>query len=162
MDLHERLSSTIPLTANGHKTYDPHAEIKNRIHLALVSELGPRLFGVSDTTSIRATVENEIGDQLANEEALRHTDRGRLKAEISADILGYGPLDALLDDATVSEIMVNGAEQIWVEREGRLYETQLRFDDESHLRRIITKMVGQVGRRIDDSSPMVDARLPDG
>jgi len=162
MDLHERLSSTTPLTANGHNGHDPHAEIKNRIHFGLISELGPRLFGVSDTASVRAAVESEIRDQLADEEDLGNADRERLKAEILADILGYGPLDAVLDDPTVSEIMVNGAERIWVEREGRLYETQLRFDDESHLRRIITKMVGQVGRRIDDSSPMVDARLPDG
>jgi pilus assembly protein CpaF len=162
MELHERLSSTIPLNADGSSERDPHAEVKNRIHLSLVSELGPRLFGISDTGSIRSTIEGEIRDQLNQEPSLSTADRERLGAEIAADILGYGPLERLLSDPTVSEIMVNGPNQIWVEREGRLYETQLRFDDESHLRRMITKMVGQVGRRIDESSPMVDARLPDG
>jgi pilus assembly protein CpaF len=77
-------------------------------------------------------------------------------------VLGYGPLERLLSDESVSEIMVNGPHRIWVERQGRLYETALRFNDDSHLRRIINKMVAQVGRRIDESSPMVDARLPDG
>jgi pilus assembly protein CpaF len=162
MELHERLASTVALETNGNGKPDPHAEIKNRIHLTLVSELGPRLFGISDTTAIRATIESEIHEHLAHEAALTAADRQRLGAEIAADILGYGPLDTLLADETVSEIMVNGPEQIWVEREGLLYETPLHFDDESHVRRIITKMVGGVGRRIDESSPMVDARLPDG
>src|SRR5439155_8297591 len=78
------------------------------------------------------------------------------------DILGHGPLERLLSDDSVSEIMVNGPHDIWVERQGRLYQTSVQFSDESHLRRIINKMVAQVGRRIDESSPMVDARLPDG
>jgi pilus assembly protein CpaF len=162
MELHERLASTVALTANGNGDTDPHAEIKNRIHFALISELGPRLFGISDTTAIRATVASDIRDHLQQEDELTAADRERLATEITADILGYGPLDTLLADETVSEIMVNGPDQIWVEREGRLYETPLHFDDESHVRRIITKMVGGVGRRIDESSPMVDARLPDG
>ena len=159
MELHERLSSTAPLDPRAH---DPFAEIKNRIHLALVSELGPRLFGVADSGEIRARIEEEIRDQLMLEGSLARDDRERLRVEIAADILGYGPLERLLSDDSVSEIMVNGPQRIWIERDGKLYETELRFDDESHLRRIINKMVGQVGRRIDESSPMVDARLPDG
>src|SRR5690606_32407028 len=89
-------------------------------------------------------------------------DRDRLEAEIADDILGHGPLERLLADDSITEIMVNGPFDVWVERQGRLYETTVRFTDESHLRRIINKMVAQVGRRIDESSPMVDARLPDG
>ena len=89
-------------------------------------------------------------------------DRERIAREIADDILGHGPLERLLADETVTEVMVNGPFDIWVERQGRLYETTVRFNDESHLRRIINKMVAQVGRRIDESSPMVDARLPDG
>ena len=89
-------------------------------------------------------------------------DRERLVAEISDDILGHGPIERLLSDDSVTEIMVNGPFDIWVERQGRLYQTTVRFNDDSHLRRIINKMVAQVGRRIDESSPMVDARLPDG
>ena len=85
-----------------------------------------------------------------------------MTAEIADDILGHGPLERLLADDSITEVMVNGPFDIWVERQGRLYETTVRFKDESHLRRIINKMVAQVGRRIDESSPMVDARLPDG
>jgi pilus assembly protein CpaF len=163
MELHERLSSAGAAgeawAGNGR---DPFAEIKNRIHLALVSELGPRLFDVSDVGSVRARVETEIRDQLAQESGLSRDDRVRLAGEIADDIFGYGPLERVLADPSISEVMVNGADEVWIERNGRLSQTSLHFADESHLRRIITKMVGQIGRRIDESSPMVDARLPDG
>jgi pilus assembly protein CpaF len=160
VELHERLSSG--LHADDERAHDPFSEVKNRIHLALVGELGPQLFGISDSSAVRSRIENEIREQLSQEPTLSSQDRMRLGTEIAADIFGYGPLEPLLADPAVSEIMVNGPHLIWVEREGRLYETQLRFDNESHLRRIINKMVGQIGRRIDESSPMVDARLPDG
>jgi pilus assembly protein CpaF len=163
MELHERLSSQVASSGEaGANGRDPFAEIKNRIHLALVSELGPRLFDVADAGSVRSRVETEIRDQLAQESGLSRDDRVRLAGEIADDIFGYGPLERLLGDPTISEVMVNGAREIWIERNGRLSPTSLRFADESHLRRIITKMVGQIGRRIDESSPMVDARLPDG
>jgi pilus assembly protein CpaF len=105
---------------------------------------------------------NDIRDHLAQESGIARDDRERLVAEIADDILGHGPLERLLADDSITEIMVNGPFDIWVERQGRLYETTVRFADESQLRRIINKMVAQVGRRIDESSPMVDARLPDG
>ena len=168
MELHERIASSPVGTAalatngNGTGTADPFAELKNRIHLALVSELGPRLFDVEDSGAVRARVESEIAEQLAQEAGLARDDRQRLAAEIADDIFGYGPLERLLADPTVSEIMVNGPRDIWIERAGRLSPTTLTFTDTSHLRRIITKMVGQIGRRIDESSPLVDARLPDG
>jgi pilus assembly protein CpaF len=161
MELHERLStpsSGLPRQEGP----DPFAEIKNRIHFELVSELGPRLFDVSDSDSVRRTVHTEIRERLAKEGALAREDRERLAAEIADDIFGYGPLERLLGDPSVSEVMVNGCENVWIEREGQLSRTTLQFSDEAQLRRIITKMVGQVGRRIDESSPMVDARLPDG
>jgi pilus assembly protein CpaF len=165
MELHERIASSptgatiVALNSNGN---DPFAELKNRIHLALVSELGPRLFDVEDSGAVRDRVESEIGDQLRQETGLSREDRQRLAAEIADDIFGYGPLERLLSDPTISEIMVNGPKDIWIERDGRLVQTTLTFTDTSHLRRIITKMVGQIGRRIDESSPLVDARLPDG
>ena len=163
MELHERLSkngsTTNPWGANG---TDPFAEIKNTIHLGLVSELGPRLFDVSDSDAVRVRIESEIHDQLQAVGALSRDDRDRLATEIADDIFGYGPLERYLGDPTISEIMVNGPHDIWIERDGRLSRTPLTFTDASHLRRIITKMVGQVGRRIDESSPLVDARLPDG
>jgi pilus assembly protein CpaF len=163
MELHERLSTNGSAAAStwGNGT-DPFADLKNRIHLALVSELGPRLFDVGDSDAVRARVQSEIDDQLRQESALSRDDRERLAGEIADDIFGYGPLERLLSDPSISEIMVNGPHEIWIERQGRLSETTLRFTDASHLRRIITKMVGQVGRRIDESSPLVDARLPDG
>jgi pilus assembly protein CpaF len=160
VELHERLSTNVH--PEDDRSHDPFADIKNRIHLALVSELGPQLFGIADSETVRGRIESEIREQLGQEATLSSAERARLGSQIAADIFGYGPLEPLLSDATVSEIMVNGAHTIWVEREGRLSETSLRFDDDSHLRRIINKMVGQVGRRIDESSPMVDARLPDG
>jgi len=164
MELHERISgspTSAAAAANGNGS-DPFAELKNRIHLALVSELGPRLFDVEDGGAVRSRVESEIGEQLALERGISRDDRQRLASEIADDIFGYGPLERLLADASVSEIMVNGPKDIWIERAGLLSQTPLTFTDDSHLRRIITKMVGQIGRRIDESSPLVDARLPDG
>jgi pilus assembly protein CpaF len=160
MDLHQRLagrSSVQPATD------DPFAEIKNRIHLAVIGDLGPQLFNSeSNPVVLRERVLTDIHVQLERETGIARADRERLVGELADDILGHGPLERLLADETVTEVMVNGPYDIWVERRGRLEETTARFTDESHLRRIINKMVAQVGRRIDESSPMVDARLPDG
>jgi len=161
MELHERISAA-GTTAAVRGSRDPFVDVKNRIHLTLVSELGPQLFDVADSDEARGRVMAEIREMLQQEPQLSHTDRERLAREIGDDIFGYGPLEQLMGDATISEIMVNGPDQIWIEREGRISQTPFRFTDEAQLRRIITKMVGQVGRRIDESSPMVDARLPDG
>jgi pilus assembly protein CpaF len=162
MELHERLSNTPrPATPTGAR--DPFTEIKNRIHLAIISELGPQLFNAGlEGNVLRDRVTDDLKTRLAVETGLSRDDRDRLVSEIANDILGHGPLERLLADESVSEIMVNGPFEIWVERQGRLYQTTVQFNDESHLRRIINKMVATVGRRIDESSPMVDARLPDG
>jgi pilus assembly protein CpaF len=161
MDLHERLSTSRPVTTPTGP--DPFAEVKNRIHLAVIGELGPQLFNATmDPIALRDRVVVDIRTQLGSEAGIARDDRERLVAEISDDILGHGPIERLLADDSVTEIMVNGPFDIWVERQGRLYQTTVRFNDDSHLRRIINKMVAQVGRRIDESSPMVDARLPDG
>jgi pilus assembly protein CpaF len=162
MELHERLSTSRPVSV-GTGGKDPFSEVKNRIHLAVIGDLGPQLFNVHvDPLSLRDRVVTDIKTHLGAEEGIARDDRERLVAEIADDILGHGPLERLLADDSVTEIMVNGPHDIWVERQGRLYETTVRFTDESQLRRIINKMVAQVGRRIDESSPMVDARLPDG
>jgi pilus assembly protein CpaF len=161
MELHERIQTARPLTGSDGR--DPFSDLKNRLHLALINELGPQLFTIgTDPGQIRPRVETDLKDRLQQEQGLSREDRERLLSEIADDVVGYGPLERVLSDESVSEIMVNGAHEIWVERQGRLYETTLRFTDDSHLRRIINKMVAQVGRRIDESSPMVDARLPDG
>ena len=161
MELHERLSTAPPVTATlGH---DPFSDLKNDIHMAVIGDLGPQLFNVEmDPNGLRERVTTDIRTRLAAETRLSRDDRERLTSEIADDILGHGPLERLLADDSITEIMVNGPFDVWVERQGRLFETTVRFTDESHLRRIINKMVAQIGRRIDESSPMVDARLPDG
>ena len=93
---------------------------------------------------------------------LSSSDRARVTQEISDDILGYGPIEPYLRDPDVSEVMVNGHDSIWLEKSGRLMAADATFTDEAHLRRIIDKIVSRIGRRVDESSPMVDARLPDG
>ena len=161
MELHERLTTARNVPAPGER--DPFAELKTRIHFAVIGDLGPQLYNVSmDPEDLRERVLADVRDQLAQETGISRDDRQRIALEIADDILGHGPLERLLADDSVTEIMVNGPHEIWIEREGRLYETPVRFTDESHLRRIINKMVAQVGRRIDEQSPMVDARLPDG
>jgi pilus assembly protein CpaF len=161
MELHERLTTSRAATPQG--TREPFAELKTQVHLAVIGDLGPQLFSVTmDPAALRERVIVDIRRHLAAETTLSRDDRERLSKEIADDILGYGPLERLLADDSISEIMVNGPSEIWIERQGRLYETTVRFNDDSHLRRIINKMVAQVGRRVDESSPMVDARLPDG
>jgi pilus assembly protein CpaF len=161
MELHERLTATRPVAQAPGR--DPFAELKNRVHLTVIGELGPQLFNVAmDPESLRERVLTDIRQHLIPETGLSRDDRDRLTAEIADDILGHGPLERLLHDDSVTEIMVNGPFDVWIERQGRLYETNVRFNDDSHLRRIVNKIVAQVGRRVDESSPLVDARLPDG
>jgi pilus assembly protein CpaF len=161
MELHERLTTARNTPQTGER--DPFAELKNRIHFAVIGDLGPQLFNVNmDPANLRERVLADVRDQLAQETGISRDDRQRIAFEIADDILGHGPLERLLADDSVTEIMVNGPNEIWVERKGRLHETPVQFNDESHLRRIVNKMVAQVGRRIDEGSPMVDARLPDG
>ena len=112
---------------------------------------------------LEENVFNAIQTVLAkSKKPLSTGDRARITQEIIDDILGNGPLEPLLRDPEITEIMVNRADAIFVERGGRLYQTDLRFSDEEHLRRTIDRIVSRVGRRVDEASPMVDARLPDG
>ena len=104
----------------------------------------------------------DIRRHLTQESGLSRSERDQITIEIADDILGHGPIERLLADDTVSEIMVNGPYDVWIERQGKLIQTSVRFQDDSHLRRILNKIVAQVGRRVDESSAMVDARLPDG
>jgi pilus assembly protein CpaF len=161
VDLRERLKDTrrdgSPLRV------EPFAELKNSVHLQVIGALGPQIFNVTlDPEELRQRVLTEIRQLLVAETVISRDDRERLTDEIADDILGYGPLERLLSDDSITEIMVNGPSEVWIERQGRLYETTVRFNEESHLRRIMNRIVAQVGRRIDESSPMVDARLPDG
>ncbi|HZA79883.1 MAG TPA: CpaF family protein, partial [Actinomycetes bacterium] len=143
---------------------DPLAELRQKVHRALVEALGPRLY---DSEMSADQLHDKVRDMLQRaleeeETPLTRQERQRLVTEIADDVLGFGPIEPMLRDPTVTEIMVNAPDVIYVEREGRIYPAEGRFVDETHLRRVIDKMVGLVGRRIDESSPYVDARLPDG
>jgi pilus assembly protein CpaF len=163
MELHERLSHSSIAEEVRLSEADPFAEIKNRIHLALIEDLGRQIFASDFRQGATAgKLTAEITAHLDQETGLSRDDRERIVGELTDDILGHGPLERLLADDTISEIMVNGPHDVWIEREGLLHRTTARFTDESHLRRIINKMVAEVGRRIDEAQPMVDARLPDG
>ena len=143
---------------------DPFAGLKQRAQSALFAKLGARLYDAAlGEEKLKALVTEELGGILDNESApLSASERGALVTQIRDDILGYGPVQIFLNDPSVTEIMVNGEELIYIERDGKIERTDVRFTTHAHLRRVIDRIVGQVGRRIDESSPMVDARLPDG
>ena len=143
---------------------DPLSHIKSRAQSALFAKLGSRLTDASiSEEELQLFVAEELSRVIEDERApLSPEERKALATQLRDDILGYGPIQAFLDDPTVTEVMVNAADSIYVERDGHIIETELRFSSKAHLRRVIDRIVAQVGRRIDESSPMVDARLPDG
>ncbi len=140
-------------------------ELRGRLHFKVIEELGPTLYDrqMSDA-ELRLRVIEMLEWALDQEHSLPLTtsDRKTLLNEIASDVLGYGPIDPPLNDPDVTEVMVNGPYDVYVERAGKLTKSDIRFVDQTHLRRIIDKIVGQVGRRVDEATPMVDARLPDG
>jgi pilus assembly protein CpaF len=162
MELAQRLTGNNPQPrSNGWR--DPFWELKDRVHKAVISGLGPQLFNTeTDPATLRDRVRGDVATQLEEEPGIARSDRERLVRELTDDIIGHGPLERLLDDDSITEIMVNGPHEVWIERQGKLYRTDVAFTDESHLRRIIVKMVAQAGRRVDESVPMTDARLADG
>ncbi|HVM40632.1 MAG TPA: CpaF family protein [Acidimicrobiia bacterium] len=143
---------------------DPLAELKQRAQEALFSRLGSRLYDSTlNEEQLRTFVVQELGQVLEAEQApLSPAERQRLVADITDDVLGHGPIEEFLKDPAVTEVMVNSLDPIYVERAGKLHKTAARFLSDDHLRRVIERIVTRVGRRIDESSPMVDARLPDG
>lgn len=139
-------------------------DLRHRVHATLIEELGPVLYDkrLSDD-ELKKMVHDALHAALAQERTpISASDKAQLIQDVSDDILGYGPIDKLLRDEEVTEIMVNGPEQIFAERSGKLAVEDVTFSDESQLRRVIDKIVSQVGRRIDESTPLCDARLPDG
>ncbi len=139
-------------------------DLRQKMHQFVVQELGPLLYDQRlSEVELRKQVEEQLHRAMAQERlALGAAERQVLVQSVFDDILGYGPIDSLLRDPNVSEIMVNGPERVFIERDGKIVLTDVRFVDELHLRRIIDKIVSQVGRRVDEATPMVDARLPDG
>jgi pilus assembly protein CpaF len=158
--LHETPSDSSP-TAGRDPLID---ELRQRVHHLLIEELGPLLYD-------RRVGEDELSHQLQEHLKvilsreripLSGPDRAQLVQDVTDDVLGYGPIDGLLKDPDVTEVMVNGPGRVYVERGGKITPAPVCFADEAHLRRIIEKIVAQVGRRVDEANPMVDARLPDG
>jgi pilus assembly protein CpaF len=143
---------------------DPLNRLKDRVANTLFSRIGGRLNDTSmDEHQLQTMVQAELNQVVEEEKIPLSADqRLRLIREVGDDVLGHGPLQALLDDPTITEVMVNGPEMIYVEQNGKLTRVPMSFRSEDHLRRIIERIVSRVGRRIDESSPMVDARLADG
>jgi pilus assembly protein CpaF len=150
--------------AAGRPGGDPVAEVRARIQRNLAELLGPKLYDdLGDADDLEQRVRQTLAELLAREETpLAGADRARITQEVTDEILGHGPIEPLLRDPSISEVMVNGPHRIYVERSGQLQVVDTEFTDESHLRRVIDRIVSRVGRRVDEASPMVDARLPDG
>ncbi len=137
-------------------------ELRQRVQQRLINELDPRL-DLSNVARVRQQVEEIFNTILDSENiVLSRSERARLFESIAADILGFGPLQELLNDPEISEIMVNGPKKVYVEKRGKIQLSDVTFVDEQHVLRVIDRIVAPLGRRIDESSPMVDARLPDG
>ena len=138
------------------------ADLKTRVQQRLLAELDPAM-DISQAAEVRRTI-RDLFEQILQEEniVLSRPERHRLFEAIAAEILGFGPLQPLLEDDSITEIMVNGPKNIYVERSGKLQRVPVAFEDDEHVMRIIERIVAPLGRRVDESSPYVDARLPDG
>jgi pilus assembly protein CpaF len=138
-------------------------EMKRRVRDVLLEDLGPKLYARHEASELRSVVASHLDEALHKAGVtLVSSQRAKFVAEVAADLLGYGPLDPLLADPDVTEIMCNAHDEVYVERRGKISRTDAAFIDESQFRQVIDKIVAGVGRRIDEGSPMVDARLPDG
>ncbi len=137
-------------------------DLKTRVQNKLLAELDPSM-DITKTEEVRRTI-MELFEQILNEEniVLSRPERQRLFEQITAEILGFGPLQPLLEDDTITEIMVNGPKNVYVERKGKIVRVPVTFEGNDHVMRVIDRIVAPLGRRIDESSPYVDARLPDG
>jgi pilus assembly protein CpaF len=155
--------ATVEAPAPQLKIVDPYAELKTRIHHACISKLGPQLFTTETSEDLSEQVTRTVTEELTLDKTpLTREERRELVSQITDDILGYGPLEPFLRDDSITEVMVNNFDRIYIERNGKIERTATTFADNAHLLRIIDKIVSQVGRRVDEASPMVDARLPDG
>jgi pilus assembly protein CpaF len=143
-------------------TDETFRELRSRVQDRLINELNPQI-DLSNPAKVRKQVE-EIFNAILDSESivLSRSERQRLFESIAADIIGLGPIEPLLADDEVSEIMVNGPKQVYIEKKGKLIKTDITFTDDEHVMRIIDRIVAPLGRRVDESSPMVDARLKDG
>ncbi len=151
-----------PTTQNPQSPRGSYMELKNRVQNQLLEELDPSV-GLGKIDEVRRTIQ-ELFEQilLAENTVLTRPERQRLLDQITDEILGFGPLQPLLADRSVTEIMVNGYDSVYVEKAGRLFKAPVKFESNEHVMRIIDRIVAPLGRRVDEASPYVDARLPDG
>ena len=164
MSLYKRLHE-VQKPSGGKAGRDPIIDdLRQKVHGHLIEELGPILYDKRlGEDELRRRVQEQLHTALAKEKApLSAADKAQLVQDVTDDILGYGPIDQFLQNPDVTEVMVNGPDSVYLERHGKIEKANATFVDEQHLRRIIDKIVGQIGRRIDEATPMVDARLPDG
>src|SRR5882672_6857096 len=156
----------MPLPLNAARPQPPrqaYLDLKANVHRKLLNRLNLEALAQSDRSRAESEIRTLMGELLAEEGTpLSLGERETLFVELLDDVFGLGPLEALLRDPTISDILVNGYKNVFVERGGILEKVTTSFQDDRHLMRIIDRVVSAVGRRVDDSSPMVDARLPDG
>src|SRR4051812_30021861 len=163
MGLHDRISKSgngngaaLSVVSNGNGqpgTFpeDPYGDLKARIHHQCIAKLGPELFKADGSGDIGDQVYRAVTEELALDRTpLTREERREIVRQLTDDILGYGPIEPLLRDDSVTEVMVNGCENVYVERSGKLERTDIRFVDDSHVMRIVDKIVSQVGRRVDE------------
>ncbi len=164
MSLTDRLANGASAGNGSGPAVDQFAEVRDRVHRSVIDTLGTGLLAnQADEAVIAQQLQALVEKALAEDETpLSRADRTMLARQITDEVVGYGPISRFLKDETVTEIMVNNHREIYIERGGRIFPTDVQFANEAHLRRILDKIVAQVGRRVDESSAMVDARLPDG
>ncbi|MDC7715122.1 CpaF family protein [Vogesella sp. LYT5W] len=171
MSLRDRLESIQPSTETlqaivksaTSTNYESYHDLKSRIHQKLLERVDLAVMESLTPDRLKDELKILVERLLAEENAaLNDNERRSLVKDIQHEMLGLGPLEPLLADSTISDILVNTFQQVYVERRGKLEQTDVRFTDDAHLMKIIDKIVSRVGRRVDESSPMVDARLPDG
>ena len=140
-----------------------YLELKGSLHSKVINEIDLESLNRMNEDTARDQLRRVILDVLQREKTpLTMTEREQMVTDILDEVFGLGPLQTLLADPTLSDILVNGAQEVYVERRGKLERTNVRFNDDEHLMRIIDRIVSRVGRRVDEASPMVDARLRDG
>ncbi|HOO25906.1 MAG TPA: CpaF family protein [Clostridiales bacterium] len=144
---------------NANETSDQYLYVKRKIHTDIIDSINRRGKSSVDREEMRKLIQEAVQEE---ENGIPRIDRIRVAAEIFNDILGYGPIEELLDNPEYSEVMVNGPKQVYVESHGKLTLTGITFRDDAHVTSIIDRIVSQIGRHVDEASPMVDARLPDG
>jgi pilus assembly protein CpaF len=159
-----------PAASNGHgasdtpsRGRDAYYDLKTRIHRQLIERLDLAKLDILPLETVQHQIRRIVEDMLAGDDTpLSRQEREQLVLEVEHETFGLGPLEPLMQDPTVSDILVNGSKEVYVERRGKLERTRVIFRDDAHLLQVIERIVSAVGRRVDESSPMVDARLPDG